>query len=481
MYIKHGLIYLLAKVAPVLASFISIAAYTRWLSTEEYGIYTTLVIFASSLNGFLFGWLNISVMRFWDTEAFSAMAMQRLVSFTVMSIVIVIGFFAAAYALFVGHTLLALAFFILFSSSALYESYQRVNIVSQQVNLYFQVEVIRTLLTLLAGLALVWLGYSWFGIVIGVILGSLCALFFSRGISRYVRFYWDELDLTLLKKTLQYGLPLSFSAILLDVIYTSDRFLLSLLQGTADAGKYTAAYNIPHQIILMLTSSLNLAAYPVIVRVLENDGQTQAEKKFKQYLLVLLGVTIPAVFGLVGISRCFVPLLMGSEFVESTIMLWPWIGVAVLSHCLYSFYIFLSFQLAKRTTDAIKVVAVGALASLPLNVILISTFGLKGAVISSAIAYLLCVIYGYLLGRNSFKMNVPWVDLFKVLIASCIMLFAMNHLVDMANVTTIILKILLGVLVYAGMVLLLNIGDVRVYFTDFKTVVLARYMRAVSS
>ena len=246
MYLKHGLIYLLAKIAPALASFVSVAAYTRWLSTEEYGVYTTLLVLVSSMNGFLFGWLYVGIMRFWNAQDVSAEAVQRLISFAVVVISGCVGLLAAGYALLAGNTLIAASFFLLFTSSALYESYQRVNSITQQVRRYLLAEVARTLLTLVIGLLLVWVGYSWTGAMGGVALGIFLTLLFSGGIWRYLRVNWREIDYAILRKVLLYGLPLSLSFVLLDVIFTSDRLLLSFLAGYSEAGQYAVAYNLPH-------------------------------------------------------------------------------------------------------------------------------------------------------------------------------------------------------------------------------------------
>ena len=479
MYLKHGLIYLLAKIAPALASFVSVAAYTRWLSTEEYGVYTTLLVLVSSMNGFLFGWLYVGIMRFWNAQDVSAEAVQRLISFAVVVISGCVGLLAAGYALLAGNTLIAASFFLLFTSSALYESYQRVKSITQQVRRYLLAEVVRTLLTLVIGLLLVWVGYSWAGAMGGVALGIFLTLLFSGGIWRYLRVNWREIDYAILRKVLLYGLPLSLSFVLLDVIFTSDRLLLSFLAGYSEAGQYAVAYNLPHQIIMMLTSSLNLAAYPVVIRALEHEGQQQAEEKLQQYFLLLMGVAVPAIFGLIGISKAFIPLLIGPEFVSSSLRMLPWIGLAVLEHCVYMFYVSLSFQLGKRTGDAVKVVAVAASINLILNMILIPQFGMMGAISGSILSYLICLIYGYVLGRSGFNLMIPWLELSKVLLASVVMLVMMEQIPDRGGVLSVVIRMLVGIMVYTLMVLTLNIGDMRLHVRTMSAALFARYQRVV--
>ena len=230
---------------------------------------------------------------------------------------------------------------------------------------------------------------------------------------------------------------------------------------------------------MMLTSSLNLAAYPVVIRALEHEGQQQAEEKLQQYFLLLMGVAVPAIFGLIGISKAFIPLLIGPEFVSSSLRMLPWIGLAVLEHCVYMFYVSLSFQLGKRTGDAVKVVAVAASINLILNMILIPQFGMMGAISGSILSYLICLIYGYVLGRSGFNLMIPWLELSKVLLASVVMLVMMEQIPDRGGVLSVVIRMLVGIMVYTLMVLTLNIGDMRLHVRTMSAALFARYQRVV--
>lgn len=463
MYVKHGLIYLLAKLAPALASFVVLAAYTRWMSTEEYGVFTTILVVASSVSLFAFGWLYVGIMRFWDRQAMSAGAVERLVTVSVIGIALLVGLFTAIFGWWSGQPAVAAGFFAVFLGSAFYEAYQRINSITRKVNHYLLAEVGRTLFTTGIGLLLVWLGYSWMGAIGGVLLGILLVLLVSGAFWKHFRLCWREVDMTVLKTLLVYGLPLSLSLVLLEVIHTSDRIMIGWLRGYAEAGEYAVAYNLPFQILMMLTSSLNLAAYPVVIRTLEREGKEQAEARLRQYFVLLMGVSIPAIFGLVGIADIFIPLLVGEEFVAASLQLLPWIGLAVFANCIYLFYVSLSFQLAQHTAGSVKVVGVAAVVNLLLNLLLIPGYGLLGATAASIAAYLICLVYGYFLGRQYFALQVPWKEVGVILLASVGMYGLMRALpeVSLPGVVLLVLRILVGIASYAMLVWLLDIGNVR--------------------
>lgn len=469
MYIKHSLFYFLAKLAPALTSFIVLAAYTHWMTTEEYGIFNTILVIASSVSLFSFGWLYVGIMRFWEQKTLNSQTLANLITICVLAITIIVGLISALIGFFTDKYDIALGFFFIFLSSACYESWQRINSITQQVERYLLIEIGRTVVTALVGIFLVWYGYTWKGAVGGIVVGIGLALVVSGAIQQFWHSDWRKIDFSLLKSLLTYGLPLSISLVLLEIIHVSDRVLLGWLKGYASAGEYAVAYNLPYQIIMMLTSSLNLAAYPIVIKSLEKEGQVAAENKLQEYLILLLGISLPAIVGLMVISPLLIPLLVGKEFVIVSIKLLPWISIAVLANCFYLFYVSLSFQLAKQTRGSLKIVALAALLNIVLNIIFIPTYGAVGSTGASIVAYILCLVYGYYLGNKHFALLLPWQDLLKISLATVIMagfLFLLPVL-SMPVIYQLVLNIALGACIYASLIWLFDVGNIRVLLKPY--------------
>jgi O-antigen/teichoic acid export membrane protein len=154
---------------------------------------------------------------------------------------------------------------------------------------------------------------------------------------------------------------------------------------------------------------------------------------------------------------------VGAAFVPTSISLLPWIGIAIFANCTYLFYVSLSFQLAKYTAGSVKVVGVAAVVNVVLNLVLIPTYGLLGATLASIAAYLICLVYGYYLGRQHFALTMPVLDVGKILLAALVMYGLMGQLPEslVHGAYRVALQILLGVLTYATLVWLLDIGNVR--------------------
>lgn len=462
MFFKHGITYFLATLAPALSSFLAVAFYTRWMDTAEYGVYTTVLMVASSINSVMLGWLQAGIMRFWNDKLVSAEAIRNLIGSGVLVTSMLVAVLLLGFALVSGEGQIAWVLVLLFVATALYEAWQRINSITFQTRQYLLAEIARAVLIVGVGLSLVKLGYGWIGAALGVVLGNLLVLLFSGSFWQLLRPQLASIDRVVLKKILVYGIPMSLSAILFGVIQIAERTLIGWFSGYDVVGEYAAAYNPPRQILFMIAGALNMAAYPLIIHALEQQGAAQAASRMRDYIIFYVGVFAACALGLLGIADDFVPILIGAEFVATALQFFPWVIVAVAFHAFYLFYISLFFQINKQTGREVQVILLAAVASVALNVLLLPLYGLAGAAVTAIVTYLLCVVYGYVRGKGSFQVAVPWLEMGKIALAALVMYLLMGQAPDLHNhLYNLLLKIPLGMLVYAGMVWLLDIGGIR--------------------
>ncbi len=462
MFLKHGIVYFLSMLAPALSSFIAVAFYTRWMNTAEYGIYTTVLMVGSSINSIMLGWLQAGIMRFWSDKLVSAEAIRDLIATAVLVTSILVAIALLLFALVSGEFHVAWVLALLFVATALYEAWQRINSITFQTNHYLIAEIARAVMIVSIGLLLVHWGFSWMGAALGVVLSNLIVLLFSSSFWTLLKPQFATLDQAVLKKILVYGIPMSLSAILFGVIQISERTLIGWFSGYELVGKYAAAYNPPRQILFMIAGALNMAAYPLIIHALENEGAEQAANKMRDYTVFYVGVFAACAFGFMGIADVFLPILIGPEFVEAALQFLPWVVLAVTFHAFYLFYISLFFQINKQTIKEIQVIFLGAVVSVVLNVLLLPLYGLMGAAITAILTYFACVVYGYFRGKGDFRVALPWVDIAKIGLAALLMYALMHQTPSLPQpIATLLLKMLVGGVSYAVLVWLLNIGNVR--------------------
>ncbi|HPY42383.1 MAG TPA: oligosaccharide flippase family protein, partial [Thiolinea sp.] len=171
MQMRHSILYLLAHGIPALVAFLTLALYTRWISPSEYGMYSTLLVVANSANIILFNWLYVALMRYWNT---SDVNKEELKSLTLVVLAVgsgLIVILAVSYFAITKDTKVAVALAGLMISNGIYTAYQRFNSISLQAERYLLLELARVILTTLLAVTLVYLGYSWYGILIATSLG----------------------------------------------------------------------------------------------------------------------------------------------------------------------------------------------------------------------------------------------------------------------------------------------------------------------
>ena len=473
--LKHGLFYLFAKLTPLFASFILLAIYTRSLSVEDYGLFTTIQAIAYSMSGFMFSWFYVGLMRFWNDSSLDVIRLGGLIN-TVLLIVIVLTLSGLGlWAIISRHFFIALYCGLLFVSAAYYEAFQRINAMESHSHHYLRAEIIRTILLVMLGLIFIYFNCNWQGALIAIFLSNLLVLWQQKFFLSQLKFSL-LFDKELISKILQYGLPLSFSLVFLETIPVIDRLLIAEFLDLKSVGQFAIAYNLPNQILMILASSINLAAYPSIIKAVETQGMLRAEQKLKDYLILLLAVLVPALLGLQIIAGDLYPLLMGKEFVAVSLKLLPWANLTIFLFILYVFYISLAFQLAKSIKPSLSLVAAAAGLSLVTNIILIPIFNIIGVFIANSLAYVLCLVVGYFIGARYFKLPLPFMDIIKIMLASVLMYLILQALpVHFIPVVNILIKIILGALCYGFLIYLFNIAQVRKKLRFIVAFYLARY------
>ncbi|MEZ5476108.1 MAG: lipopolysaccharide biosynthesis protein [Thiolinea sp.] len=466
MLIRHSLLYLLSHVVTALAAFLTLAAYTRWISAADYGVYSTLTALASSANVILFNWLYVGILRYWNDSRTRPDSLQGVVWGVLTGTGLLLLLLTGLVILLTGKPALPLAFCALLLSGAVFTAIQRIHSISMQAGFYLRNEMLRVVLSTALGLYLVWQGYSWYGIILATSLGfMLVPLFFTSGRS----LLWQHavrVERGLLLELLRYGLPLSITFMLLEVIHASDRVLLSQLAGLESTGQYAVAFSLPFQILVMVGSAVNMALYPHIMQTLEQQGLEATHHSLARYWLVLTGLLLPVWAGMCAVAEDFLPLLIGESFLSAALRLLPWAGLAVTLSCLYMFHTSLAFQLGKKTGQTILVVGAAAVLNILLNLWWIPVYGMDGALYASVLAYLFSVVFGHWLGRRCFFLPLPVRDTLKILVATGGMLLLLHQLPLEHGLLQGVARVLLGMLCYAACLLLLNAGHVREYLYD---------------
>jgi O-antigen/teichoic acid export membrane protein len=249
------------------------------------------------------------------------------------------------------------------------------------------------------------------------------------------------LQTDLSKKVLWYGLPLTASFAVNFVLGGSDRILIGWLINESATGVYSAGYDIAQQTITTLMTVVNLAAYPLAVNALEDDGEDAAYAQMHENGTLILAIGVPAAVGLTMLSSEFCTLFLGQEFRETGIRLLPWIAVGSLLSGVRAYHYDLAFQLGNRTVNQVWVLGGAAAVNLGLNLWLIPIFGVLGAAYATTASYAVALVLSIGLGRH--VLHVPMVPEGWYKVAGST--FAMAIALHFVNVEGVLLSIAVNV------------------------------------
>ncbi len=462
MLFKHSVLYLLARGLPGIINFLAIAIYTRILSPEEYGRYALVVSGVGFFNVVFFQWLRLALLRFLPAYFENPKPLFSTVLAGFATLVLLTGTIGILLAVLwpdsVWQGLISFAIPLLWVQ-AWFELNLELNRSRLQPVSYGMISGLKAILSLGLGVLIVLWGFGVYGPLMGLLTGMLVAGLWGgwtdwkRGFSGF--------SSSLLRKLLLYGVPLTATFSLSSIVSISDRFLIAYFLGEGLTGVFAAVNELGQYTLTILMMTINLAAYPLAVRALEQHGTKAVQEQLKQNATLLLLVAVPAAMGLITITPNVTSVFLGASFRKEAAHLLPWVVMAILLSGIRVFHFDLAFQLGRNTILQIWVVGTAAFVKIVLNLLLIPLLGLQGAVYATLVAYFLALILSIVLGRRIFYVPFPFKDALRIAVASLIMCLCLLPTWYFQGLFLLVLQVLVGGTIYFMFIAILNVGGYR--------------------
>ncbi len=450
-------------------TFAALSLYTHFLSPDEYGIYTLIMSATILFHNVIYNWLPAGALRFWASEQYNKLEFTSTLATSYIRItlgLLLITLLGVIYYWQKPEASWILSSFFFLFALALFSITQSLFTAKIEPQYYAYMAISYSICALVLGSTYAYLGYGATGVLAGITLGTLIpALFVFK--TTWLPYKRESYNKELFKKLLVYGLPFASAALLEEVTKVSDRFMLAWLHDKSQAGLYAVGYDLSGNTILILMAAINLAAYPVIIKLFETEGVKVAMDYFRHYAILLLGISIPAVIGLNLVGPDIVYLLIDEQYQASVIFLLPWITVAVFVMGLQATYFDIAFQLSQYVITVAKIGIAIAIINLLLNYWLIPPMGMKGAAIATLSSFTLGSVLSAILGRRRFKLPFPFIEFTKILIASLVMGFCLWWLKDLRGWGWLMLQFSIGIISYALMLIVFNLLDIRSYIKKY--------------
>lgn len=468
MLARDSAVYLLARVFPAIFGFSSIALLTRFLSPEEYGLYALIVAGATIMSTIFFTWNSHAVFRHFAemkgeserktllSTGFAGYAVSWLLVATLAVVLVEIlsGTVSAAP---------ILAGLMLAGALAWAELCGLLLNVEQRSFSFAALQFLRTGAALLLGGAAAWIWESSIAVCVAISASYLLAGVLPPFSSWVKNISWRGFSLGLMKRLFRYGLPLSLSIMLMQLVGSLDRWMLAWLSGKSAVAEYAVGFDLVQFTIIAIGSALTMAFYPRLLQILATEGEEAARAHLSTYLLVLLGVLLPAAAGLALVAPGLAGILVGAELRTGAASIMPWVCVAMTLAALKSYFADYAFQLGRWTMGGAITAGATLLLNAGFNLLLIPAWGARGAAIASAISFAYALLLSLMLGRRKKGFRLPSLcfEHAKPVVATLVMAIALWAVYGKTGTLWLVTQVGIGIVVYGMLLYGMNPNQLR--------------------
>jgi O-antigen/teichoic acid export membrane protein len=263
----------------------------------------------------------------------------------------------------------------------------------------------------------------------GVMLGNFSGTYITYGLllvarRRTIGLMWDR---DLLRRMLDFSLPLVPAGVALWALNLADRFQVINLASPSQLGSYSAASKIALGIMLPI------AAFQTAWVPFANAFTDEAEAK-RTYRVVFVYWSMLMAWGVVAISVVtppYVHLLMPRTWWGSA----PVVPLLAGGSALYGAYLILSIGVnrSKRTKLTPLVTGTAAAVNIGLNFLFIPRWGIVGAGASTVIGYVVLAALGFANSQQGYPVRHDWPRVARVVAVACAFVAASIAIVPAAG------------------------------------------------
>jgi len=462
--IRQSLWYFLIRIGNGVFGIATIAAFTRLMSPQQYGVFAlgmAITLIASSI---LFQWLNVGVGRFyqiyWKKPKVIMSAANR--GFGAAAAAGVLVFFLALLfhkAVGLESSLICILLLITIAQGRYDLSLQVANAQRAPMK-YALISWSKTGITLLMGISLTYYGAGERGALLAFLAGlvfSVLAFNPARCLGS-LKGSWDP---KLSGELFRYGLPLTVTFLAFVVGDMSDRFMIAWFFNASHVAPYAATYDLVQQTIGAIMSVLFLAGYPIAVLALEKEGEAVASNHLFSLGRALVGVGLASAVGLAVLSRDIANFFFGEAIRQDAARILPYLAAAIFIGCFKTYYLELPFLLRRATKNLGYIALFMASSKISLNFLLLPRYGIQGAAWATLAAFSAGALMSWITGRRIFHMPGVAKDLACSLCACAVMALALWMLPLSGGIIRLLGKIALGGGIYGLFALGFDIAGSR--------------------
>ena len=293
----------------------------------------------------------------------------------------------------------------------------------------------------------------------GTLMQVMIVLVFSEMVKTLINFSFSrkftkpkfEIDFGLWKYLFKEALPLALYSVVWIIHFRTDVVMLSIMQGDAPVGIYSAAYKLSDPLSL-ISGALMISLFPIM----SASFKSSKERLIKTYRLgtkYILIIMLPIAMGTTLIADKIILLIYGAEFAGSVtvlqILIWALVFTSINSVLLN---LLISINQQKLNTISITLCAI---INVILNFFLIPMLSYNGAAIATVSTKVI------LFGASFYFVSkyLQMLPLHKIAIKPVICGLAMAAFVYFVNINVFLIIVLAGVVYLIALLALKTFSD----------------------
>jgi O-antigen/teichoic acid export membrane protein len=415
--LKHSFIYSISNISIKASGIILLPIYTAYFSVGDYGklglIQITIIIISQSL---ILG-QGLSLIRFNNSSEFNVRKKSILFTLSLLVIFIVTVFVLA------GNVFL-FQFASLFGDAGLYSLYFKIAIyiiafitlnnlllsklrAEENSILYTSSSILKIILIIGINVYLIIvkkLGIE--SVLYAQLFGEvLQVLIILPNILKQME---TKFEFDIIRPSLKYGVPLIFSAMAINLLNGSDRYILKYLSTYTELGLYELGYKVAGILNMFVILPFGLTLLPLAFKIYKTDGDKEYYTKLKTYVaffLVWVGLSISL------FSEEIVLLFAQDSSYYSAYRVVPLI---VLAYVIYgvSMISSLGMYLTGKNHFVAVITIFCAGLNIALNFWLIPKYGMMGAAANTVVSFAILDVLSNIASKRYYR--IPY-EHFKIL------------------------------------------------------------------
>jgi O-antigen/teichoic acid export membrane protein len=403
-----GLLYVSSRAISAAGNLLAVAIFSRLAGPAEYGHYVLIFAWSMIVYGFATQWMRFAYFGVYQTrrvyEYVASLAQLLGATIAVLAVVLASMIWLGVY-----EPAFLIAVFALICGMTIYEAAFEVARTLLHAGPAALSMILRSCLTVTFGSLSLRLGGGATGLAAAIALAHVIAAIPCFTTFAGVRLSQGTRTASL--HILRYGWPLLLSFGVTAVGQSIDRLLLAHYAGAAVLGPYGVVADMLRQSFAVLGEAIILSLV-TIAKQHVNDGKLQDANNTlqKAFNACLAAASFGAAFFLVFGDR-LLPVLVGPDFIAPTRDLIPLFAVAFAFMTMRNFYFAQVIYFTHASHLELIVSALFLMISTTLSVLLVPTYGARGAAIGLMVASIVSCVAFMVIGRRWFRLPIDPVGL----------------------------------------------------------------------